>query len=86
MVGFGKLYGGLRRSQDFQLGGEGGLKFKKSYPTARTDPENFSGGCIFELGCVLTRYKEVRRLDSEWGVNVSCQRRIQSFFGKGTKL
>ena len=30
-----------RRSQDFQLGG---LEFKKSYPTARTDPENFGEG------------------------------------------
>ena len=30
-----------RRSQDVQLGG---LKFDKSYPTAGTDPENFSGG------------------------------------------
>ena len=32
---------GHRRSQDFQLGG---LKFKQSYPTAGTNPENFSGG------------------------------------------
>ena len=29
-----------RRSQDKQLGG---LKFKKSYPTVGTDPENFGG-------------------------------------------
>ena len=30
-----------RRSQDFQFGG---LKLKKSYTTAGTDPKNFGGG------------------------------------------
>ena len=28
----------------FNWGGGGGAKFKKSYPTAGTNPENFSGG------------------------------------------
>ena len=44
----------------------------------------------FKLGQVLAKHKDLRRLDSENGVNkpfekVSCQGRIQNFFGRSNK-
>ena len=50
-----------------------------------------AGGYSFELGGMLTKYEDVRRLDQEKDVskpfeNVSCQRQIQNFLRGGIKF